>query len=661
MDQGQLTDIFCARPQNFAWFLGAGASRTSGLPTATDILWDLKRQYYCREENQDISRQDIQNDAVKARIQSFMDARGFPALWADDEYTAYFEKIFGEDRERQRKYLKAKLAEEGVSLSVGNRVLGALMVAGLFRVTFTTNFDSVVEKAVAEMGGQSLSAYHLEGKHAANNALNNEEYPLYCKLHGDFRYDSLKNLAEDLARGNDELSACLVNAGNRFGFIVAGYSGRDESIMKLFDRVLESPNPFPHGLFWTGIKDSLVHPAVNELLDQARKKGVKAQYVEIDTFDTLMLRLWRNIEEKPAELDDKVRKSRLASVNIALPPSGRGKPLLRLNALPLLSAPNQCLSLSFKKHKEWADLRQASRDSQNSLILTKSESVWCWGTEERARAVFGSDLVSIAVRNVPRDIRSAENLHAKGFIEEALCLALARDKPLPRIRRSSAYLIVDPHAEDASGLDPLFQVVGKTSGIIPGLLSPETPDHPQAEQVRWSEALRVSIEMKSARFWVLLDPDIWVWPPRAREVATEFLGRRRADRLNQKYNALLAAWVRIVLGTDTRNTEVTLSALRGESIFPHRQPYRLYKEAYVMSSDAGDLCGYSTIPEPDLVFAGNRTGKHPLVGLINHGPYGLKFGAPAVLRFALLGPSSDVETCAAGTRAEGARQATRCT
>lgn len=561
MNQGELTSIFCSRPQNFAWFLGAGASRSSGLPTANDILWDLKRRYYCREENQEISRQDIQNEAVKDRIQSFMDSRGFPALWAEDEYTAYFEKIFGDDRERQRRYLKAMLSEERVSLSVGNRVLAALMVAGLCRATFTTNFDSLVEKAVAEMGGQSLSAYHLEGSHAANNALNNEEYPLYCKLHGDFRYDSLKNLSEDLARQNDELSDCLVNAGNRFGFIVAGYSGRDASVMKLFHRVLESSNPLPHGLFWTGIKGFPVHPAVDVVLGQARAGGVNARYVEIETYDAFMLRLWRNIEGKPQELDAKVRKSRLASVDIALPPPGRAKPLLRLNALPLLSVPDKCLSLTFKKPKEWDELRQASRESESALVLTKSDSVWCWGSEERVREAFGSDLVSLGVRDLPTDIRAVENLHVKGFIEEALCLALARDRPLlNRIRRSSAYLIADPHAEDVSGLDPLFQVVGKTSGIVTRLFTAVTTDHPKAEQVRWSEALRLSVDLKNGRLWVLLDPDIWVWPPRAREHATEFLDERRSDRFNKKHNELLDAWVHVVLGTDARNTEITLLA-----------------------------------------------------------------------------------------------------
>src|SRR5690606_951441 len=103
--------------------------RMSGLPTATDIIWDLKRRHYAREENQEITRQDMQNDAVQARIQSFMDSHGFPPLWADGEYTTYFEKIFGRDKERQRRYLRAMLAEERVTLTIGNRILGALLAS----------------------------------------------------------------------------------------------------------------------------------------------------------------------------------------------------------------------------------------------------------------------------------------------------------------------------------------------------------------------------------------------------------------------------------------------------------------------------------------------------------------------------------------------------
>jgi hypothetical protein len=59
IDHAQLSGIISERPQNFAWFLGAGASSPAGLPTATDIIWDLKRRYYCQQENEEISRQDV--------------------------------------------------------------------------------------------------------------------------------------------------------------------------------------------------------------------------------------------------------------------------------------------------------------------------------------------------------------------------------------------------------------------------------------------------------------------------------------------------------------------------------------------------------------------------------------------------------------------------
>ena len=560
MNQIDITAKFVERPQNFAWFLGAGTSRNSGLPTATDIIWDLKRRYYCQQENQEVTQQDIQNEAIKQRIQDFMESRGFPAQWASEEYTTYFEKIFGTDRERQRKYLQAIFSEDKVTLSVGNRVLGALMSSGACRAVFTTNFDSVVEKAIAEIGGKSLSAYHLEGSHAANNALNNEEYPLYCKIHGDFRYDSIKNLSTDLAEQNEELANCLLNASTRFGFIVVGYSGRDESVMKLFQRAITVQNAFPHGLFWTGIKGSPVHPAVEALLQQARHKGIDAQYIEIDTFDALMLGLWRNYSSKTQELDKKVRKASLTEVNINMPAPGQGNPLLRLNALPILDFPTKCLSLSFKTPKEWADLRRACADTENQLILTKSDTVLCWGTESLARSTFGTDLKAVSTHDLPTDIRRGENLYIKSFLEEALCQALAKDRPLlTRTKYSTTYLIVDPHTQDVGALDPLFQVVSKTSGIIPGLFTPITDEHPKAEQVQWSECLRLSIDSKNNKLWLLIDPDVWIWPTRARRDAEKFLDQRRTDRFNLKHNQIISAWIQIILGTSARNTEITLS------------------------------------------------------------------------------------------------------
>ena len=562
MDQSKLTAIYCARPKNFAWFLGAGTSSSAGLPTANAVLWDMKRRYYCREENQEILRQDIENDAIRTRIQAYMESKGFPSQWEHSEYCTYFEKIFGNNKERQRAYLKRILSEEQVSLSVGNRVMGALMVCGHVRIVFTTNFDSVVENAVAEMGGKSLAAYHLEGSQSAKYALNNEEYPLYCKLHGDFRYDSLKNLSEELAEQNHDLSECLINASNRFGLIVAGYSGRDTSVMTLLHKVLGSNNPFPHGLFWTGIDNSPLCPEVDKLLELARSKRVQAEYVKIDTFDTFMLRLWRNIEDKPPDMDAKVRKTRTTSVSISLPDPGNANPVTRMNALPVLSPPQNCLKLSLRSSKTWADLREIQKQWPGRFIFTIADSdIWCWGMKDHIERVFSNDLFSLETADIPPNLSAATNLQIRRFLRDALCEALILNKPLLcRATRYKAFLIANPFVDNENKLAPLAENTRRIYGRVPNLVVPADIRYPRAEPVHWAEALRVSLDIKNGRLWILLNPDIWIWPARARKISVDYIRNHCKNRYNMEFDRLLDAWVRIILGTDERNTQVTVSA-----------------------------------------------------------------------------------------------------
>ncbi|MEJ0027204.1 MAG: SIR2 family protein [Rhizomicrobium sp.] len=558
-DQFQLVTKFCPRPQQFAWFLGAGTSAVAGLPTATDVIWDLKRRFYGREENQDLQVSDMQVPAIQERVQAFMESRGFPPIGDPSEYCRYFELIFGDDKERQRQYLMAFLSEKKVTLSVGNRVLAGMMASGFARATFTTNFDSVVERAYAEISGQSISAYHLEGSANANQALNNEEFPLYCKLHGDFRFDSIKNLAADLSFQNVELGKTLTNAANRFGFVIAGYSGRDESVMKLFQQALAGANPFPHGLFWTGRKGSTVLPGVLELIQQAQAKGIEAEYVEVDTFDALMLRLWRNLDNKIPEYDAKVRKTGQASVSIPLPPPGKGE-IVRLNALPILELPKTCLAVEFSGQKEWSDLRAASIAAEGALIFTKTDTVLCWGAASTVREHF-SDVVSIEEYDLgPRIADLDNNLQVKGFLEEALTRALAQDRPLiARTTKSGSSLVADAHHTNQGAFTALHEQTGKVFGRIVGLMTPIDEQHPEPKEVHYAESVRISADVVAGQAWLVLDPDIWIWPPWAKRQATEFLDKRRANRFNKLYAALLDAWVGIIKGDETNKSEIAIT------------------------------------------------------------------------------------------------------
>lgn len=560
MEQTYLTGIVTEKPQNFAWFLGAGASRSAGLPTAWDIIWELKRQYFTREESEKVSRQDIQIAAVRERIQAFMISRGFPKDGDFAEYETYFEIIFGTDRERQRSYLVRVLNEEKATLSVGNRVMGALLGADYCKAVFTTNFNSIVEKAVAEVTARSLAAFHIEGSRASVQALNNNEFPLYCKLHGDYRYDSIKNLKEDLSNQNKELANCFQLACTRFGFVVAGYSGRDASVMALFKQALDGPNPFPHGLYWTGIKGAPIPSAVTELLDYAKTKNVSAHHVAIETYDALMLRIWRNLRAPP-DLDAKVRKTKASTVSIALPLAGTKKPSLGLNALPITRLPSQCHRLIFSQELDWKKVKDIQRMSEGSLVLTRADGVWCWGGDTDIKTHCAA-LKSKEVLDLTKLLPTiSEHLLLKGFLEEALAKALVRGKPLlARSLGPRNFIIADAHTSDRAVFTKLHGVVSKTHGTVPDLVAPIDEFHREEEKVTWAEALRVSIDEKAGRYWLVVDPDIWIWPTRARRIATEFMSDRRKVRFNKMYDDLINAWIQLLFAEKNSDSVAQVSA-----------------------------------------------------------------------------------------------------
>lgn len=190
------------------------------MPTATDLIWELKRDYYCAHENQDINTHDINNGAVRRKIQGYMDSKGFPAEGSAEEYSFYFDLKFSDDDGAQQKFLSSQLSPEKISLNIGHRALAALMALKQCRIVFTTNFDEVIEKAYSEVSGSALIAYHLEGSYAALDAYNYERFPLYAKVHGDFRYRKVKNLTQDLLQNDEQVRRCFMTAGNAYGLVV---------------------------------------------------------------------------------------------------------------------------------------------------------------------------------------------------------------------------------------------------------------------------------------------------------------------------------------------------------------------------------------------------------------------------------------------------------
>lgn len=532
--------------QHMMWLLGAGASRSSGLPTATDICWDLKRRIYCAEQNQDIQIHDVSNKAIQNRIQSYMDSQGFPPLWDTREYSFYFEKYFGNDYSAQQKYLGQVLSTKRIASTVGHRALAAMLQMGRSRLVFTTNFDEVVETAYAGIAEKNLPTFHIEGAYAAADALNADQFPLYVKLHGDFRYQSIKNLSKDLLENDQHLQKCFVAAAARFGIIVAGYSGRDENVMSMLRQAVEQNNAFPHGLYWTAPRLDGIASNVHELINYAKSKGIRGGLVQTGTFDEMLSKIWRQTSGKTEALDRKVRCAVAKHVSIPLPTAGGQFPVLRTNALRITRYPKECSTLEYVGEIDIGDIRSKQFEAKPNCTFTYTDRILFWGDRVEMEKVVDPKHVR-AVNTFPlENLASQLNAsgHIKSIVEEALAKALTVDRRLS-LRRAGRnwYVVVNHECSGDAIFQPLQQAVGHkgSRGPINGYV-------PGSRDLHWAEAVSLHLETRSDSLWLLLRPDIWISPLKERQSTTDFLRNRKLKRWNTQSYDVLSAWIGILFG-----------------------------------------------------------------------------------------------------------------
>jgi NAD-dependent SIR2 family protein deacetylase len=334
---------FALRAANLMWFLGAGASASSGIPTAGDMIWEFKQLLYVSQRRvvlQSVS--DLSNPAIRAQLQNHIDAAGtLPAAGSPDEYASLFEAVYPAESDR-RAYLDAKVS--GAKPSYGHLALAVLMRAQMTRLVWTTNFDPLVPDACAKIFGTTgtLTSLALDAPDIARQVITEGRWPVEVKLHGDFRSRRLKNTNDELRQEDARLRQLLVETCARFGLLVAGYSGRDNSIMDALDEAAGQRGAFPAGLFWLHRGEDAPLPRVQALLVDAAANGIEAALVRIENFDEAMRDSVRLIDGLDTTgLDTFATERRRWSP--APRPVGRSVwPVVRLNALPIAEAPSVC-------------------------------------------------------------------------------------------------------------------------------------------------------------------------------------------------------------------------------------------------------------------------------------------------------------------------------
>jgi tetratricopeptide (TPR) repeat protein len=252
---------FCTLPDSsdcFCFLLGAGASRSSGIPTG----WELSRRWW-DELKEDIGELEWMKKINNQNV--------------GEHYTRLYEERFKSCPALG--YQEFEYLMEGKTPGLGYIILAQILAAGQHKFVITTNFDYLIEDAVRLYTSQKpFIAGHetLAGFISPQN-----RRPTVIKVHRDLFLRPF-NRKEETETLKEEWANALSPLLGRFYLLVIGYGGNDGSLMKYLKQIDQKKRK---SIYWCILKDQEINKSISELLTE------KDFIVEIDGFDELMYAL----------------------------------------------------------------------------------------------------------------------------------------------------------------------------------------------------------------------------------------------------------------------------------------------------------------------------------------------------------------------------------
>ena len=542
MDTPTFLRLFQLRTAQIMWFLGAGASRSAGIKTADDMIWDFKQRLYRSEKKLSPSAiTDIGESVVRRKLQAHFDAlKRFPPAGSESEYSGYFQATYPSPRDR-RTYIEDLIATARPSF--GHLALALLMAEKLCRVVWTTNFDRTIEDAVAKVFGGTghLVTADLGQPQKLRQACEESRWPILGKLHGDYHSEELKNTHAELREQDGEMCQNLINTCGQNGLAVVGYSGRDKSVMDAFMEALSGERAFPGGLFWFTRSQDEPFRAVTELIDRARGLGIDAHLVVAEGFDELLVDVVRycpQTADKLQTLDDTDRP-RLRSSTPRV--SVRSIPAIRTNALAVTSLPAMCriVACSIGGYRE---IEAAILDADVDIIAHRiRDGVLAFGRDADVTKAFDPFNIETFDTHPLSAQRFVRETGERALVRDALFRALGKQPKLQLQRRGRTTFLLPnlTHISASDFASGNVRPVDRVSGTIP------------KTSVPWTEACALRIDYRLDQMWLLLEPTVFSQlPDDAQEdvsaLAREFRRERVARRYNRDANAMLDGWISLI-------------------------------------------------------------------------------------------------------------------
>lgn len=262
---------------NYSLFLGAGASVTSGIRTASDLVDEWSKEIYERLSS---CKYPSKEEAIEWFSKKHAD-------WFEpsNEYSSLFEKKFDLASQRRR-FVEIQVDKK--LPSIGYAYLVDLFENNFFDTVFTTNFDDLINEAFYQFSSNRplLCAHDSSIKGISISSAR----PKIIKLHGDYLFDSIKSSLRETENLEVNTREKLVDFAKEYGIIFIGYAGNDNSIMEVLKFLLKQSDYLKNGIYWCKRKGDVFSADLIKLLNHER-----VYWVEIDGFDEFVAELTHNL------------------------------------------------------------------------------------------------------------------------------------------------------------------------------------------------------------------------------------------------------------------------------------------------------------------------------------------------------------------------------
>ncbi len=253
--------------RKFCFILGAGASKSSGIPTGAE----LARQWLNEIE------EDLDEDQFKAWLKEERIDKNEPASF----YHQIFAKRFEVDHQGGYDFFE-KIMEKAEP-SCGYSFLAEILAQGKHDIVITTNFDSLTEDALfIYTAKKPLVIGHADLAGFINIQL---QRPQVIKVHHDLFF-SPQNTEDETGHIDEQLERGLQDIFQSYIPIVIGYGGNDGGFMDVLKRVLDPDK----GIYWCFTGKEHPKGEIEELVID--KQGC---FIPITDFDELMVLLGEKI------------------------------------------------------------------------------------------------------------------------------------------------------------------------------------------------------------------------------------------------------------------------------------------------------------------------------------------------------------------------------